>query len=214
MFNVAYKAFNLGFVWAHTKDVVTLLTEPYSDSDDPLLNILHPVNAAKVYDKWVVNPSFRPTIGRWHPMWSVGLVAQNYKSLDATGAEMVMNHAFFQLAWNNDVSLPHSLRLMANAQFHTKGDYDNMRMTRYAFNLTLGLQRDFRLRRFGLLTADLRCTDLFNTDRSSTTIYGIRQLTVYNPGRRTFSLDITWKQNEARSKYRGTGTGAKQKARM
>ena len=35
-----------------------------------------------------------------------------------------------------------------------------------------------------------------------------------NPARTTFSLDLTWKFNEARSKYRGSGAGAKQKARM
>lgn len=77
-----------------------------------------------------------------------------------------------------------------------------------------GLQRDFSLKRLGGLTADLRCTDILNTDRSGSTIYGIRPLTVYNPGRRTFTIDITRKQNEARSKYRGTGAGQRQKARM
>ena len=38
--------------------------------------------------------------------------------------------------------------------------------------------------------------------------------TTYNPARRTFMLDLTWKFNEARSKYRGSGAGEKQKARM
>ena len=37
---------------------------------------------------------------------------------------------------------------------------------------------------------------------------------ILNPARRTFVLDITWKFNEARSKYRGSGAGEKQKARM
>ena len=37
---------------------------------------------------------------------------------------------------------------------------------------------------------------------------------VVNPARRTFTLDLTWKFNEARSKYRGSGAGEKQKARM
>ena len=45
-------------------------------------------------------------------------------------------------------------------------------------------------------------------------VYGYRELTTHNPARRTFVLDITWKFNEARSKYRGSGAGEKQKARM
>jgi len=39
-------------------------------------------------------------------------------------------------------------------------------------------------------------------------------LATNNPARRTFILDLTWKFNEPRSKYRGKGAGDKQKARM
>ncbi len=35
-----------------------------------------------------------------------------------------------------------------------------------------------------------------------------------HPTRRTFTLDLTWKFNEAQSKYRGKGAGEQQKARM
>ena len=35
-----------------------------------------------------------------------------------------------------------------------------------------------------------------------------------NPARRTFLINLNWKFNEARSKYRGSGAGEKQKARM
>jgi len=45
-------------------------------------------------------------------------------------------------------------------------------------------------------------------------IYGIRELSTANPARRTFIIDLVWKFNEARSKYRGSGAGEKQKARM
>ena len=48
----------------------------------------------------------------------------------------------------------------------------------------------------------------------SATLFGQRELTVRNPARRTFMLDLTWKFNEANSKYRGKGAGEKQKARM
>jgi len=43
---------------------------------------------------------------------------------------------------------------------------------------------------------------------------GYRDLATNTPARRTFILDLTWKFNEARSKYRGSGAGDKQKARM
>ena len=76
------------------------------------------------------------------------------------------------------------------------------------------MQRDFNLRRLRQLTLDVRCVDIFNTNKTDATIYGIRELTVHNPARRTFLINLTWKFNEARSKYRGSGAGEKQKARM
>lgn len=212
--NVAYKAFNVTIDYARTKDVVTLLTEPYPGSDDPLLSILHPKNCSDGYDKLVIMPSYRPTIGKWHPMWAAGLMLQNYKTFTADGSEMTMNHPFGQLIWNNDIELPKAFRLNASMQLNTKGDFDNFRVSTEAFNFSVGVQRDFNLKRLGTLTADLRCNDIFNTNKTGTTIYGIRELTVENRARRMFSLDLTWKFNEARSKYKGTGAGKSQKDRM
>ena len=212
--DAAYKAFNFVVNYSHTKDVTTLLTEPYPGSDDPLLSIIHPVNSKDGYDKLVINPSFRPTIGKWHPLWSAGLIMQNYKTLTASGKGMTLNRPFGQFVWNNDIEIPAQFRLNACLQLRTKGDYDNLRMTKTACNIGMGVQRDFNLKSLGKLTADLRCYDIFNTNKSGVTIYGIRELTSYNPSRRYFSLDITWKFNEAKSKYRGTGAGQEQKARM
>ena len=76
------------------------------------------------------------------------------------------------------------------------------------------MQRDISLRRLGQLTLDVRCDDILNTNKTDATIYGIRELATANPARRTFLIDLVWKFNEARSKYRGSGAGEKQKARM
>ena len=64
------------------------------------------------------------------------------------------------------------------------------------------------------LAAHLPCSAIFNTNKPDAIIYGYRDLTAHTPARRTFTLDLTWKFNEARSKYRGSGAGEKQKARM
>ena len=118
------------------------------------------------------------------------------------------------MVWDNTVELPHGWRLSAGMRLASKGDIDNTRLIRTVFRSDFGVQRDFNLRRLGTLTADLRCYDVFNTNKSGGVIYGIREITAYNPARRTFSLDLTWKFNEAQSKYRGSGAGDKQKARM
>ena len=65
-----------------------------------------------------------------------------------------------------------------------------------------------------VLTEDDSQRILKMMQQADATIYGIRELTVHNPARRTFLINLTWKFNEAHSKYRGSGAGEKQKARM
>ena len=217
--NAAYKWANLTVNYGRLKNSETMSTEPFPGSTDPLISLVRPINSEEDYDQLSLSLSARPTIGKWHPMWYAFTVFQNYKSRRAGEASITLNDPYVTLIWNNDIELPHSFRLIANAQWATKGDYNNFSITAQRFNLTLGVQRDFRLRGFGIpnlgtLTADLRCVDVLNTNKTEAVIYSIRELTTSNPARRTFMLDLTWKFNEARSKYRGSGAGEKQKARM
>ena len=138
--------------------------------------------------KLQLNLSARPTINfwlstfncSWHPMWYAFTVFQNYKTPTADGTIKTLNNPYFTLIWNNDIELHRSFRLTANAQWATKGDYNNFS----------------------------------NTNKTEAVIYGIRELATANPARRTFLVNLNWKFNEARSKYRGSGAGEKQKARM
>ena len=219
VFNAAYKWTNLTVNYGRLKNSETMSTEPFPGSTDPLISLVRPINSEEDYNQLSLSLSARPTIGKWHPMWYAFTVFQNYKSRRAGEASITLNDPYVTLIWNNDIELPHSFRLSANAQWATKGDYNNFSITAQRFNLTLGVQRDFRLRGFGIpnlgtLTADLRCVDVLNTNKTEAVIYGVRELTTSNPARRTFMLDLTWKFNEAHSKYRGSGAGEKQKARM
>ena len=212
--NGAYKWMNLTLNYARVKDAMTMSTEPYPGSDDPLVSLVRNVNSSKDYDRLTVVASARPVFGCWHPTWSVVAMFQNYQSPTAAGDVITLSRPWLNGSWRNTFELPRSLRLSADVEWATKGDYNNFRITKPRLVGSLGVQKDFNLRRLGTLTADLRCIDLFNTNKTDAVIYGLRDLTVHNPSRRTFILDIAWKFNEARSKYRGSGAGDKQKARM
>ena len=212
--NTAYKWMNLTLNYGRIKDAITMSTEPYPGSTDPFISLVRPINSQEDYDRLTVIASARPTIGCWHPTWAVVAMFQNYKSPTATGEIITLSQPWFNGSWRNVIELPHDLRLNADIEWATKGEYNNFHITKPRFVGSLGLQKDFHLRRLGSLTADLRCIDIFNTNKTDAVIYGYRDLTVHNPARRTFSLDLTWKFNEARSKYRGSGAGDKQKARM
>ena len=212
--NAAYKWMNLTLNYGRIKDALTMSTEPYPGSTDPLISLVRPINSQEEYDRLTVIASARPTIGCWHPTWSVVAMFQNYKSPTATGETITLSRPWFNGSWRNTIELPHAFRLSADLEGATKGDYNNFRITEPRIVGSLGLQKDFNLRRLGTLTADLRYIDIFNTNKTDAVIFGYRDLTVHNPARRTFVLNLTWKFNEARSKYRGSGAGEKQKARM
>ena len=212
--NASYKWANLSLNYARNKDVVTMSTEPFPGSEDPLVSLARPINSPDDYNQFTVNLSAMPTIGKWHPMWYAFAIFQNYKSPTADGPVLTLTRPYLTFVWQNDIELPKSFRLHAAAQWANKGDYNNNRIISNRLNVELGIQRDFNLRRLGQLTLDVRCVDIFNTNKTDAILYGIRELTVHNPARRTFLINLTWKFNEARSKYRGSGAGEKQKARM
>jgi len=212
--NASYKWMNLSLNYGRNKDVVTMSTEPFPGSEDPLVSLVRPINSADDYDQFSINLSAMPTIGKWHPLWYAFAMFQNYKSPTADGSVLTLTRPYLTFVWQNDIELPKDFRLHAAAQWANKGDYNNNRIISNRFNVELGIQRDFNLRRLGQLTLDVRCVDIFNTNKTDATLYGFRELTVHNPARRTFLIDLVWKFNEARSKYRGSGAGEKQKARM
>ncbi|MBO4249876.1 MAG: TonB-dependent receptor family protein, partial [Paludibacteraceae bacterium] len=212
--NAAYQWANLSLNYGRIKNSVTMSTEPFPGSEDPLISLIRYINSAEDYNQLSISLSARPTIGCWHPMWYAFAVFQNYKSLTADGSMLTLNRPYLTLVWQNDIDLPKGWRLNASSEWASHGDYNNFRINANRFNASLGIQRDFHLHKLGTLTADLRCGDIFNSNKTEAIVYGIRELTVRNPTRRTFSLNITWKFNEARSKYRGSGAGEKQKARM
>ncbi len=212
--NGAYQWLNVALNYRRVKDVMTMATEPFPGADNPLISLVRPINSSDDYNQFSVSISARPTIGCWHPLWYAYALTQNYKTPTADGTIKTLSRPYLNLVWQNDIELPNNWRLNAALQWSSRGDYNNNRITATRFNTNIGVQHDLDLKRLGKLTADLRCYDVFNTNKTAAIIYGIRELTTANPARRTLTLDLTWKFNEAQSKYRGSGAGEQQKARM
>ncbi len=212
--NGAYKWLNMTLNYGRIKDTVTMSTEPYPGSDDPLVSLVRPINSQEDFNQLTAMASANPTVGCWHPTWSFIAMFQNYKSPTAEGSTITLNQPWFNVNWQNVIELPQAFRMTADMQWTSVGEYNNFRIIKPHFNANIGVQRDFNLRHLGTLTADLRCYDIFNINKTDAIIFGVREIAAKNPARRTFSLDLTWKFNEARSKYRGSGAGEKQKARM
>ena len=214
VFNAAYKWMNLMVNYGRIKDSETMSTEPFPGSEDPLVSLVRPINSKEDYNQLIIMPSLSPVFGCWHPTWRAYTIFQNYKTPCADGSTLTLNRPLLQLSWMNVIELPHDFRVNLDADWVSKGDYNNFRLTKTRFYSGIGVQMDLSLGSLGSLTVDLRCMDIFNTNKACATIFGLRELSSSNPARRTFMIDLTWKFNSAGSKYRGTGAGEKQKARM
>jgi hypothetical protein len=210
----AYKWMGINIDYSRVKDNTTMSSEPFPGADDPLVCLVRPINTEEDYNQLSFNPYASPTIGCWHPTWFVYLLFQNYKAPTAYDTTITLDRPYLQIGWDNTIVLPKGWRINAGLRFTPKGDVGNFRLLKAQGRGDIGVQHDINLRRLGSLTFDLRCNDLFNTDETKATLYGPRELTVLNPTRRTFMVNLTWKFNEARSKYRGSGAGEKQKSRM
>ena len=212
--NVGYQWMGMSVNYSRVKDESTMWSEPYPGADDPLVCLVRPINSREDYNQLSFNPYASPTIGCWHPTWYVYLLFQNYKALTAHDTTITLDKPYLNFGWDNTIELPKGWRINAGVRYQSKGDVGNCRLLKAQGRFDLGVQRDINLRRLGSLTLDLRCNDVLNSDKTRCTLYGPRELTVLNPTRRTFIVNLTWKFNEARSKYRGKGAGEKQKARM
>ena len=220
--NLAYKWMGISIDYSLVKDATTMSSEPYPGADDPLICLVRPINTKDNYNQLSFNPYASPTFQfsvfnsqvKWHPTWFIYLLFQDYKAPTATGTTITLDRPYLQTGWDNTIELPKNWRINVGARFSPKGDVGNFRMMKAQGRIDLGVQHDINLRRMGSLTLDLRCNDLFSSDETKAILYGPRELTVFNPTRRTFIVNLTWKFNEARSKYRGSGAGEKQKARM
>lgn len=218
VYNVGYRELNLMVNYSRIEGETTLLTEPFfkdasAPDYDPLISLLRPANSP-AYNRLFICPSYRPHFGCWSPAWQANITLQNYKTTRADGSPITLNSPYFNFTWYNDIQLPWKLRLTAFLSYNTKGDYMNMHITRQMFSSMFGLQREFQTRRVGIFNVDLRMNDPFSSATSRVVIYGPRELMSRNPGHRSVQASLVWKFNEARSKYKGQGAGAKQKARM
>ena len=128
--NTAYKWMNLTLNYGRIKDALTMSTEPYPGYTDPFVSLVRPINSQEDYDRLTVIASARPVIGCWHPTWSVVAMFQNYKSPTATGEVITLSQPWINGSWQNTIELPRDLRLSADLEWATKGEYNNFHITK------------------------------------------------------------------------------------
>lgn len=205
----SYQWVNLYVGYSHVKDDISQICINYSD-DDPTIGLLYWENL-DAYDQMAASLTLAPTVGPWRPQFIVQMQKQWY-SMETHEGSVRLNHPIATFVWNNSLTLPGGFLLDVDGYFVTKGHDKNIYSNGTFSRVNMALTKSFLKER---LTAQFRANNIFESNSTKFLMYsGIRQFSGTNPQFRTLSLNLTYKFNAARSKYKGTGAGQDQKNRM
>ena len=152
-----------------------------------------------------------PRFGLYQPSLTMGFVKEWMKIPSPTGVVSPERPIYF-VQFNNNFRLSPTLTASADFMFTSKGDQENVSLTRATSVLDLSLTKTFLNDR---LSVKVGGTNLLNSQEHVSLRFGKRSL--YQQNRRDtrqVELTVRYKFNAAQSKYKGTGAGDSEKERL
>ena len=207
--NTVYRWVMLSLSYNHYKNGFTNYVRAYSE-ENPTIGLLTMKHIAP-YNQLSASLILSPVIGKWSPRWGVQVQRYDCKVDTPQGMETFDNPLAI-LSWRNTVKFTDSFWINADAYYQTKCQPINAEYLENSWYMNLNLYKGFMNNRMSL---QLQVSDLFNTRKSHVLVYsGLRTMELEDEMRRTVSLTFRYKFNPTKSKYKGTGAGQSQKARM
>ena len=213
-----YKFMTLVVNYSRTNDAIMIWSSPYNDEGVVLVK---PRNIETPYRTLQAFVNFTPTIGIWNLNYTIGLMPQwltinapddrepsGYRETTFNGKPMFVAQMF------NTFTFKNGWQLELGGELQTKGYIQNLYITRNYFDLSAAVQKS--LLKDGSLILRLEGHDLAGLAhydvQSDFGSHTIMQTNKMDSQRVKFSIRYNF--NTAKSKYRGTGAGADEKARM
>ena len=207
--NASYKWISLMAGYQHIEDAIIGVNRAYSE-ENPSVTLLTRDNMPS-YDVFNASLTIAPRIGIWRPQWRLVMRKQWYTADTRNGKEK-LNRPVFGINWQNAIQLPKGILLNVEGTFSTKGYLENLEYPENVFILNMTVQKSFFKNRFNV---QLFAYDLLEQNSLRTITYsGIRTMEIVPDSRRQFGMTLRYNFNQAKNKYKGTGAGASQKARM
>ncbi len=208
-FASSYQWINLVWGYQHVMDNISQLCAPFPDKAPSVS--LHRYANIDDYNKAFASLTLAPKVGIWQPQLTLSVQKQWYTA-DTPEGKADFNHPLGSFQWQNTFQFSKTFNVGFNASFQTKGHNGNTHLDQTSGVLSFSAYKSFCKGRFS--------TQLFAYDLLQT---GGNYLTMYNGGRtvkweikpnRSVRLTLRYVFNQAKSKYKGTGAGESQKARM
>ena len=155
--------------------------------------------------------NFNPKFGIYEPQLSLGMI-KDWTKIPTPVGFISSKRPIFVIQFNNNIKILPTLTASASLDITTKGDMENVSLTRGLFNLNLSLTKTFLNDR---LSVKIAGRNLLDAQESVVLRYGLRNMR-QNQHRDSRELQVTvrYKFNATGSKWRGSGAGSDEKARL
>ncbi len=212
VYNASYKWATLMATFARTKDAMSVVARPYYPNDPGNPVVLMGSENINPYNSGNISLTLSPVIKQiWRPQFVVQGAFQNYCTQDLQGQAIHLNHPVLTLQWKNFISLPKGFLFMPTLGFVSKGDEGNARINKNIYSMSFSLRKSFLKNK---LDVTLNAEEPFELAGSDLTLFGAREMSTDRLKPRSCYAHIVYRFNESRSKYKGSGAGDAQKARM
>jgi hypothetical protein len=200
---------------------VTLMLQ-YKHTDDIIVNVGREVPGSESVtwlfrenvdneDAMMLMVTLSPRFGLYQPSLTMGMMKEWIKIPSPSGYDSP-EHPIWIAQFNNNFQLTPTLIASADFSFTSKGDQENVSLTKALYRLDLSLTKSFLNDR---LSVQVKGHNLLNSQQHVRLNYGERTLWQnFNQDTRQVELTVRYKFNAAQSKYKGTGAGESEKERL
>ena len=200
---------------------VTVMLE-YKHTDDIIVNVGREVPGSEsvtwLYRENVDNEdavqlivTLAPRFGLYQPSLTMGMIKEWMKIPSPTGF-ISPERPIWIAQFNNNFQLTPTLTASADFSFTSKGDQENVSLTKALYQLDLSATKTFLNDR---LSVQVKGHNLLNSQQHVRLNYGQRSLWQdFHQDSRDVEVTVRYKFNATQSKYKGTGAGESEKERL
>ena len=207
-FQTMYKYVQFSVYYSYTKDAILSVTNSYKE--DNLITVFGIENVSK-WQAYGASLSVTPKIGIWEPIWNFEFMRQVLEG-KYLGKQKHFNRPAIAASLTNQLRLPWGLIFSADISCSNKY-HSGYVLNKANMWVDCGLRKAFL---GGTLNVSLQANDIFASMMNSFINYG-EIMTFdkwnYNDSRQV-RLRVSYRFNASRSKYKGTGAGEDEKARL
>lgn len=209
--NASYKWLFANIQYFRPKNSIANITMPYNEETHPGVLLFGAANLA-TYNGFAFNLTASPQIGMWQPQFSVSamLSAADGRNL---GIDVYRKQPLFNFGWDNNFNLPHGWFLNLQANMNTAARM-GFAVIRVEGKVNARVSKSFL--KEDALTLSLTANDILRTGYYHFNVYGIDSYNgnrIYRDWQRV-GIQLSYKFNATKSKYKGTGAGLSEKNRL